>query len=196
MLIKGKIKNINYAEIADRLLKSGSAKQDGSAFADVLKRLFSGGISILPQRIKDAAVIKLCRQSSGNITDWLNRLLSDNEIDAKISAFTLEGGSRLMNIQITIDSINYEQIIIKFLPQIIGLIPKNENTKVFTDALDVVGDDLDSMVKALLNNLDDEKKEKLVKLFVNNYSQNISSILNKLISDNGITAEIIDFGIS
>lgn len=196
MLIIGKIKSIDYAGIADRLLQLESKKKDGKLFLTAVKSFVGIGMKIMPQSIKDAVVIRLCTQYSENIIRLLNKLLSDNGIDAKISSFSLEGGSSLMNIQIAVDSINYEQIIVKFLPQIIGLIPKNEKTKVFTDALDIVGDDLDSMVKALLNNLDDEKKEKLVRLFVNNYSRNISSILNKLISDNGITAEIVDFGIS
>ena len=46
------------------------------------------------------------------------------------------------------------------------------------------------MVNDLLDKLDDKQKEQLLRLFVNCYSPKISSILNKLIASNGITAEI------
>lgn len=196
MLIKGKIKNIDYNEIADILMQQKLAKQNENAFMINFIKLISGGMKLIPQSIRDMAVIRLLTQYSENIIGVINKQISDNGIDVKIKDLTLEGGSMLMNIQIEVDSINYEQIIIKFLPQIIGLIPKNENTKVFTDALDVVGDDIDKVVKALLNNLDDEKKEKLTKLYANHYSPEILSMLNKLIAKNDITAEIVDISVS
>lgn len=196
MLIKGKIKNVDYNEIADILLQQKFAKQDKNAFMMNFIKLIIGGMKLMPQSIRDVAVIKLFTINSENIVGMINKQISDKEIDVKIKDLTLKGGSMLMNIQIEVDSINYEQIIIKFLPQIIGLIPKNENTQVFTDSLDVVGDDIDKVVKALLNNLDDEKKEKLTKLYANHYSTEILSMLNKLIAKNGITAEIVDFVVS
>ena len=196
MLIKGKIKNIDYNEIADILMQQKLAKQNENAFMINFIKLISGGMKLMPQSIRDVAVIRLFTKYSENIVGMLNKKIIDNGIDVKIKDLTLEGGSMLMNIQIEVDSINYEQIIIKFLPQIMGLIPKSENTKVFTDALDVVGDDIDKVVKALLNNLDDEKKEKLITLYANHYSPKILSMLNKLIAKNGITAEIIDISVS
>ena len=196
MLIKGKIKNIDYNEIADILFKQKFAKQDKNAFMMNFIKLIIGGMKLMPQSIRDVAVIKLFTINSENIVGMINKQISDHEIDVKIKDLTLKGGSMLMNIQIDVESINYQQIIIKFLPKIIGLIPKNENTQVFTDTLDVVGDDIDKVVKALLNNLDDEKKEKLTKLYANHYSTEILSILNKLIAKIGITAEIVDFVVS
>lgn len=172
------------------------AKQNESAFMINFIKLISGGMKLIPQSIRDVVVIRLFTKYSENIIGMLNKQISDNGIDVKIKDLTLEGGSMLMNIQIEVDSINYEQIIIKFLPQIMGLIPKSENTKVFTDALDVVGTDIDKVVKALLNNLDDEKKEKLTKLYANHYSPKILSMLNKLIAKNDITAEIVDISVS
>ena len=46
------------------------------------------------------------------------------------------------------------------------------------------------MVNDLLDNLDDKQKEQLLRLFVNYFDPKISSILNKLIANNDITAEI------
>ncbi|MDD6645509.1 MAG: hypothetical protein PUE67_05565 [Oscillospiraceae bacterium] len=196
MLIKSKIKNIDYNEIADILFKQKFAKQNENAFMINLIKLIIGGMKLMPHSLRDVAVIKLFTIYSENIVGMINKQISDREIDVKIKDLTLKGGSMLMNIQIDVESINYQQIIIKFLPQIIGLIPKSENTKVFADTLDVVGDDIDKAVKALLNNLDDEKKEKLTKLYANHYSLEILSLLNKLIAKNDITAEIIDFSVS
>lgn len=196
MLINGKIKNIDYNEITDILLQQKFAKQDKKTFMMNFIKLISGGMKLIPQSIRDVAVIKLFTQYSENIVGMINKQFSDHEIDVKIKNVTIEGGSMLMNLQIDVESINYEQVIIKFLPQIIGLIPKNEKTKVFTDALDVVGDDIDKVVKTLLNNLDDDKKEKLTKLYANHYSTKILSMLNKLIAKNSITAEIINISVS
>lgn len=182
--------NINYSEILSKLLQSDSEKKDRNFFASAIGKLISGGITILPDGMKDAMVKRLFVLNRTAITAQINKKLSDNEIELEIKDAVIEGSSKLMKIQLDVDNVNYNQIILKFLPQIIGLIPKNEKTTVFTDALDIVGDKLDMMVNDLLDNLDCEQKEQLLRLFVNHFSPKISSILNKLITDNGITAEI------
>ena len=182
--------NINYSEILSKLLQSDSEKKDRNFFASAIGKLISGGITILPDSMKDAMVKRLFDLNRTAITAQINKKLSDNEIELEIKDAVIEGSSKLMKIQLDVDNVNYNQIIVKFLPQIIGLIPKNDKTTVFTDALDSVGDKLDMMVNDLLDNLDCEQKEQLLRLFVNHFSPKISSILNKLIADNGITAEI------
>ena len=182
--------NINYSEILSKLLQSDPEKKDGNFFASAMGKLISGGITILPDSMKDAMVKRLFVLNRTAITAQINKKLSDNEIELEIKDAFIEGSSKLMKIQLDVDNVNYNQIIVKFLPQIIGLIPKNDKTTVFTDALDIVGDKLDVMVNDLLDNLDDKQKEQLLRLFVNHFSPKISSILNKLIASNGITAEI------
>ena len=188
--------NINYSEILSKLLQSDPEKKDGNFFASAMGKLISGGITILPDSMKDAMVKRLFVLNRTAITAQINKKLSDNEIELEIKDAVIEGNSKLMKIQLDVDNVNYNQIIVKFLPQIIGLIPKNDKTTVFTDALDIVGDKLDMMVNDLLDNLDCEQKEQLLRLFVNHFSPKISSILNKLIADNGITAEIDGISIS
>lgn len=188
--------NINYSEILSKLLQSHSEKKDGNFFASAMGKLISGGITILPDSMKDAMVKRLFVLNRTAITAQINKKLSDNEIELEIKDAVIEGSSKLMKIQLDVDNVNYNQIIVKFLPQIIGLIPKNDKTTVFTDALDIVGDKLDMMVNDLLDKLDCEQKEQLLRLFVNHFSPKISSILNKLIADNGITAEINGISIS
>ena len=188
--------NINYSEILSKLLQSDPEKKDGNFFASAIGKLISGGITILPDSMKDAMVKRLFVLNRTAITAQINKKLSDNEIELEIKDAVIEESSKLMKIQLDVDNVNYNQIIVKFLPQIIGLIPKNDKTTVFTDALDIVGDKLDMMVNDLLDNLDDKQKEQLLRLFVNHFSPKISSILNKLIADNGITAEIDGINIS
>ena len=182
--------NINYSEIFSRLLQSSPEKKDGNLFASVMGKLISRGITILPDSMKDVMVKRLFDLNRTAIISQINKMLSDKEIELVIKDAVIEGSSKLMQIQFDVDNVNYNQIIVKFLPQIIGLIPKNDKTTVFTDALDIVGDKLDVMVNDLLDNLDDKQKEQLLRLFVNHFSPKISSILNKLIASNGITAEI------
>ena len=182
--------NINYSEIFSKLLQSSPEKKDGNFFASVMRKLISGGITILPDSMKDVMVKRLFDLNRTAIISQINKMLSDNEIELVIKDAVIEGNSKLMKIQLDVDNVNYNQIIVKFLPQIIELIPKNEKTTVFTDALDIVGDKLDEMVNDLLDNLDDKQKEQLLRLFVNHFSPKISSILNKLIASNDITAEI------
>ena len=195
MTVEIKAANISYSEFADKLLQRRTANADRSSFAPIAGKLISGGIAFLPKSMKDAMLIKLFEQNQSAIIAQLNRLLSDKGIKLEITNAAIAGGSDLMKIRFDIDNVNYEEIIIKFLPQITELIPKNDNTSVFTETLGIVGDNLEAMVKALLDTLDDEKKEQLVKLFANRYSLNISSFLNKLIADNGITAEITEIKI-
>lgn len=84
----------------------------------------------------------------------------------------------------------------KLLPKIIEQIPSNEKTEAIIKALDIVGDDRDGLVKGILQSLSDEKKEELTAHFVNSYSKELCDLLNKLISKNGIAAEITDINIA
>ncbi|MGN1434073.1 MAG: hypothetical protein ACI4XI_10270 [Ruminococcus sp.] len=182
--------NINYSEIYDKLMQLNPEQKDGNFISSVLRKLISGGITLLPDSMKDVMMKKLFNRNRNAITAQINQKLSDNEIELEIKDAVIEGSSKLMKIQLDVDNVNYTQVILKFLPQIIALIPKNDKTKVFTDALDIVSVKLDAMVKDLLDNLDNEQKEQLLKLFSNHFSPKISSMLNKLIANNGITAEI------
>lgn len=150
----------------------------------------------MPQSLMNSAAIRICSLNESKIVELINKSLSENNIEAEIKSLKLSQQAEMIKAEVTADKINYEQIVIRFLPQIIGLIPNNENTRVFTNAIDIVGSDIDSAVKALLENIDDEKKEQLAKLFANHYSPQILSMLNKLNADNGVTAKIVDFSIS
>lgn len=151
-----------------------------------------GALAFLPQNMRDMIVLKVFEQNQSAITERINQSLADNNIEIEIKELLLTGSSELMKIQLEADKVNYSQVIVKFLPKIIEQIKKKDNTKVFCDALDIVGDNLEAMVTNLLDNIEDEKKEQLIKLFVNNYSSEILSLLNKLIADNGVTAELSD----
>ena len=122
--------NINYSEIFSRLLQSSPEKKDGNLFASVMGKLISGGITILPDSMKDVMVKRLFDLNRTAIISQINKMLSDKEIELVIKDAVIEGSSKLMQIQLDVDNVNYNQIIVKFLPQIIGLIPKNDKTNV------------------------------------------------------------------
>lgn len=195
MKIQINVIKINYSEIIDKLMQLKAVQKESSSFLPLFSNMVSGKITLLPQRLKDIMILRIFEQNQSAITEQINRALSDNEIELEIKNVLIEGDSGFMKIQLEVENVNYSQVAVRFLPKIIGLIPKNDNTKVFTDALDILNDNLEGIVKDLLDNIGEEKKEQLVKLFANHYSLNISSLLNKLISDNGITAEIVDFSI-
>lgn len=182
--------NIDYPEILSKLTQVKSMQNDDNPYLPLMGKM--GALAFLPQNMRDMIVLKVFEQNQSAITERINQSLADNNIEIEIKELLLTGSSDLMKIQLEVDKVNYSQVIVRFLPKIIEQIKKKDNTRVFCDALDIVGDNLEAMVTNLLDNIEDEKKEQLIKLFVNNYSSEILSLLNKLIADNGVTAELSD----
>ena len=111
MLIKGKIKNIDYNEIADILLQQKFAKQDKNAFMMNFIKLIIGGMKLMPKSIRDVAVIKLFTIYSENIVGMINKQISDHEIDLKIKYLTLDGTDKnfsMLHVSCQIDKQNKE----------------------------------------------------------------------------------------
>lgn len=190
------IENINVAQVLDKLLPIMAEKNESTAFNPSLIKRLCGGMIFLSQSMRDAMIIKVCNQSKDNIIMQINRSLSDNGMGIELGDISFAGGERLMNISADVAEVNYESVALKLMPKIIEQVPSNEKTEAIIKALDIVGDDRDELVKGILQSLSDEKKEELTAHFVNSYSKELCDLLNKLISKNGIAAEITDINIA
>lgn len=190
------IENINVAQVLDKLLPIMAEKNESTAFNPSLIKRLCGGMIFLSQSMRDAMIVKVCNQSKDNIIMQINRSLSDNGLGIELDDLSFAGGERLMNISADVAEVNYESVALKLLPKIIEQVPCNEKTEAILKALDIVGDDRDELVKGILQSLGDEKKEELTAHFVNSYSKEMCDLLNKLISKNGIAAEITDINIA
>lgn len=79
--------------------------------------------------------------------------------------------------------------------QLISIIPENEKTAAIIKALDLIKDEREQIVRGVLAALDDSKKEELLKLFVNAYSDKLCGLINNLLKQNNIIATVEDFEI-
>lgn len=151
---------------------------------------------LLPTSLKDKAAVNLCSKNKGNIISTLNGILDTHDIQAKADNAVFFQEDDNVVIQVEIAEINYEQVAVKFLPQILKAIPETEGTKPILSALDMIENERESIVRGALSALDDEKKEQLVKHFLTAYHEKITDVLNKLITDNQIAIHLNDIVIS
>ena len=182
-----KCSQINYTQLV--LTRFGHAKWFGTNL-NVVFAMLVRATQYLPQGLKDKAAVKFCNGRKSVIVNATNQILMKQKIKLKANDMFFSQEENQVKVQIDISEIDYEQIVIRFLPQIIDVIPKIDSTEPFIDALDLLKEEREDIVKALLGGLSNEKKEKLVKLFTNSYQKEICTFINKLINENGVKAEI------
>lgn len=111
------------------------------------------------------------------MTNRINAYLFSNDIPAAVTVNHIEIGENSMKIILDVDSIDYKGVIIKVLPLVADSVQKNEALHIVTQIFDIFGDEKAEVIGAVLDAVDDGKKEALVKLLANHYSEKISRAL-------------------
>jgi len=84
-----------------------------------------------------------------------------------------------LKVSITLQDVKYTDIINDLIPMILDGIKRKESNEILFKALDVIGDDRDTVINSVLNSISDAKKEAIMFLIVEKYQEKLCKILNK-----------------
>ena len=138
----------------------------------------------------DNAVNSCIERLKPALTEKMNEFLAQKGIYAHVTAETIEKEGESMRITFDIDGINYESIICAFLPQILAGLKEKYPDSFFWSIYDVIEDDKDTLIKAVLGNLTDEQKDRIVIILAEQYNENIKRSIEKFFAEQEIELQI------
>ena len=186
MITAFKVSNIDYKNIAGLIMESNQDGKDLKPFMSLLIK----STDLLTQNFKNKVAVSLCNKNKEMLIKEINVFLADNHINATVVALQTKHENEYVIIQAKVIQVDYEKIILHYLPDIISLIPKDENTEVFLKALQLIKDEREQMISAMLSSMDEAKKDEVLKLFVNAYRDDLCVALNELLAENNIVATV------
>lgn len=181
---------IDYAALPNLFV----SEEDSSA-RKLMSAFLKGGISFLPQQLKDRAVIKFVEHNKTGILNEVNSFIQKQKIEAVIKDICVSKCDCGMNVSCSVKGV-WKSIAVLFFDDLLKIIPKNENTEVVFDVLDIIGDKRDAVVYSIIESLDNsEKTEALIVYFVLRYKKEICDALTNLLSAKTISTRVTDLNV-
>ena len=186
MIAEFKITEIDYKSIAKLIQSSANVGKGLNSFIAMLIK----STELLPKSFINKVAIGLCNKNNELLASEINNIMEKNNINASVNDIFMKQEMEKVIIQACVSNVDYEEIIIHFMPQLISIIPENEKTAVILKALELLNNEREQMVRGILLSMNDAKKEEVVKLFVNAYSDKLCGLINNLMSKNDIIAAV------
>lgn len=133
---------------------------------------------------------------NGVVMEITRKMLKDNHIYAEVKKITVEKEEETLRLALEVDHIQYEKSLIKNLKRIVSGLQKLPEDHIVRTILDILQEDKEAVVSALLSAISDEKKEDIIKVLVEKYHDNLCSLLTNLINENKINLAIVALTLS
>lgn len=181
---------IDYAALPNLFV----SEDDGSA-KKLMGAFLKGGISFLPQQLKDRAVIRFVEHNKTSILNELNSLIQRKKIKANIRDICVSKCDCGINVISSVDGV-WKDIAVLFLDNLLKIIPKKESTEVVFDVLDIIGDKKEAIAYSVIETLDNnEKTEALIVYFVRRYRNEICNAISNLLAAKNISTRVTDLSV-
>jgi hypothetical protein len=115
-----------------------------------------------------------------------NSFLKDNNIPATVKNLVINKKGEELDVSIDLEDIDYKVSVTNNQERIIDALKNLSPENVAWDILGVLQGDTDTIVSSVLDTVNDEKKEKIIKLLINKFHPNICKALTGLLADNKI----------
>lgn len=113
-------------------------------------------------------------------------LLKQNNIYATAKNLVLTKTGEELQASVDLEDIDYTKSITMNQQRIIDALKNFLPDNVTWDILDILQDDADTIVSSVLETVNNEKKELIIKLLINTFQSNICSTISNLLTDNKI----------
>lgn len=123
--------------------------------------------------------VKLLKRAEGKILKLLQDLTDKNQMPVNIDKLVFEKGAGSCIVAEAIaEIVDYKALINRFLPRIIEKAAKSDT--VAGEIAELLKDEQEAIVSAVLDEVDDTKKNAIVSLLVKRYQKEICSYLTEL----------------
>ena len=148
----------------------------------VLKKLFSFG-----DKIRQDSSIKVLKVFENKILKMAQEKIKENHIPVKLEHIALDkDGECCIKADAVISKLDYTALVNRFLPEVVDAVSKHDSTGLVSDIAQILKIEQRAIVAAVLGNIEDAKKELIIKLLVKQYQATICKEMTKLISSSGV----------
>ncbi|MDD3173916.1 MAG: hypothetical protein PHF63_09675 [Herbinix sp.] len=211
-MLKTKIylKEINYNTLVDLMMpfiEKWLTEKD-NIFYNIFSKMISNNgkptklskflVSVIPNKSNVAASI--LPHFNEVLIEYLNNLLIKNGIAVRITSIKIESIERryetMLRIEINIDEIDYEKTIDNLLSVMIQRLSEKEDKSGKIGRLLLSLNGLPNQVlKAAIGAIPKEQRDELAASIISEYKEELADILNSIVSQNNIKAEISEINI-
>ena len=126
----------------------------------------------------------------------INDYLTKNKIRADISTGEIKKEGEKMKITLNVSDIDYEGIIIKFLPDIIKSLKTKDPENYVWKIHSVIEKDQDEVVRAVLGKISNSKKEEIIEIVITQYKNSICNAISDFLEKQDIGLAVDDLCVS
>ena len=130
------------------------------------------------------------------LTGKINQYLDKKNISISVRLEKITKEKNEMKINIDVNNVDYSSIINKFLPDVIVSLREKDGDSVLWQITDVIKDVQPQIIKTVLNELSEEKKEQIIKILVDTYNNEICEKISGYLSDQKINFAVTNIDIS
>jgi hypothetical protein len=210
VIVRLYVKDIDYNTVFDTampFIAKGLSDKDNIAL-DVFKNIISNQgkpsglsklvVSLIPN--KDGVAVSVLPHYEEELIKFLNDLLRRNNIIAVIKTLSLKTVERsqgkMLRIEVTIDDIDYEQTVTNLAPTVLLKLTEQEGkagkvAQILMEQNELPG----NVLKAAMGAIPKQLRDELLADILMEYRQDLTGVLNELITKNNIKAEIKDIKI-
>lgn len=159
------------------------------------------GLALMGEEQKQKILLTLVEKFDSTIIDFLNRTLSQNNIDMNAEGLRIEktygfenGGKEMLEIKISVDKIDYKGIVNAAIPMAAEKI-KEDKSLGFLNVL--LGDTQlsEKVINAALDAIPEEVKDKLVISAVEDMNEKILEAIKGVVAQKGINMNVNEISI-
>jgi len=137
-------------------------------------------IKILLFKINPLKIIKNLREPVRIAFNWF---LDEEKIPIHINDLQIrKTPEKVFDVFITVNVRDYVKLIQRFLPKLTKKYRNKGSFKTIFQTLDIIGNDQDMVISSILNSITDAKKEALIALLIEEFQDDICTLLNKKLS--------------
>ncbi len=171
--------------LSEAMGKTSTPNTSNATFSDFAKS-FGGsllkGVAKFSSHLGDGTANLLLDGFKSKISELVCGYVQKYGIPAKISTDKISKIGNTFTLIFTASEIDYVKLTEKLLPLLPDYLKSKNYDNALTDIMGIIGDDSTRAASALLNSIDDNKKEQIIKALAARYQNEICAKLTELIN--------------
>ena len=166
-----------------------SAPRSGRIGSLVKNKLIKG-VAKTVEFIGEDAVNSVFTMLKPSLSKLINENLQQNKIPAVFLVEEINMDLDKMNITVNLESINYTGVINRFLPEILFSLRDKDPENYMWRVYDVISDEQPRIVKAVMDTINNEKKEEIIEMMILQNKDSICDTVSSLLAAENIEISV------
>lgn len=198
MRIFAKISADNGKNLSDVLLNitenfagdSNKKAEQANTFGSWISKTLTKGAIKFSDYLGDGAANSFMAKSKDKITAIINNYMYKNGVFIEVAVEQLVKSNEMLFCYLNTVKIDYKNLAEKFLPLLQDLLNKNMPDGIATGIFAIIDKELNNVSNAVLENISDDKKEKIIKFLIERYNKTICNKVTEKLKEKGIEIKV------